>query len=245
MTNIAIFGATSAIAEYTTRALVDPGSRFFLVARDVGKLDALIADLKVRGAVHVSTASYDFSNLEGIGDIVDQAIADLGSINQSLVAFGTLSNQEAVEKNPIRIAQEIALNFTAPAILSQRLANHMVERGGLLAVITSVAGDRGRGSNYVYGSAKGGLGLFLQGLRHKLAVAGVEVLDIRPGFVDTPMTRDFPKGPLWAKPQAVGVIIARAMRERKGGKLYVPRFWELIMLVIRNVPTVFFHKTKL
>jgi NAD(P)-dependent dehydrogenase (short-subunit alcohol dehydrogenase family) len=152
----------------------------------------------------------------------------------------------AAQRYPAAIAQEIALNFSAPAVLSQLIANHMREKGeGVLAVITSVAGDRGRASNYVYGSSKGGLGLFLQGLRHRLYESGVEILDIRPGFVDTPMTRDFPKGPLWAKPEAVGAAIAKAMQARKGGRLYVPRFWALIMLIVRNVPAALIHRTKL
>jgi hypothetical protein len=122
----------------------------------------------------------------------------------------------------------------------------MAERGkGQLAVMTSVAGDRGRASNYIYGAAKGGLGIFLAGLRHRLVGQNVEVLDIRLGFVDTPMTKGFEKGPLWAKPDFVGRSIAQAMRARRGGKLYVPWYWRWIMIVICHIPTPFFHRTRL
>jgi len=246
MTNYAIFGATSAIAEATARALIAPDARFFLVGRQAEKLEKLAADLRVRGAAHVSTVIYDFSNHSQMIALVDHIAADLGSIDQSLIAFGTLPDQAHIEQNPAAIEEAIALNFISPAILTQIIANHMQAKcHGLLAVITSVAGDRGRGSNYVYGSAKGGLGIFLAGLRHKLSTSGIEVLDIRPGFVDTPMTRDFPKGPLWAKPEAVGASIAAAMKSRRGGRLYIPWFWAIIMLIIRIVPAAVLHKTKL
>jgi short-subunit dehydrogenase len=246
MTKYAVFGATSAIAEHTARSLVAPGDRFFLVARQSEKMERIAADLRVRGAAHVSTVTYDFSYLDGITQLVDQATSDLGAIDQALIAFGTLTDQANAEKSGDYSAKEITINFTSPALLAQSVANHMKANGkGLIAIITSVAGDRGRSSNYVYGSAKGGLQLFAQGLRHKLAASGIEVLDIRPGFVDTPMTRDFRKGPLWAKPSAVGASIAKAMRENKGGRLYVPFFWAFIMLIIRSVPTALFHKTKL
>jgi decaprenylphospho-beta-D-erythro-pentofuranosid-2-ulose 2-reductase len=246
MTTYAIFGATSAIAEYTARALVTTDAHFFLVARDDGKLEKIATDLRVRGAASINKVIYDFVNLDAIESLVDQTIKSLGTIDQALIAFGTLTDQADVTKNPAHMAKEIAVNFTAAAILSQHITNHMLrQKAGLLAVITSVAGDRGRGSNYVYGSAKGGLGLFLQGLRHKLSPCGVEVLDIRPGFVDTPMTRHYQKGPLWAKPEAVGMCIANAMRAGKGGRFYVPRFWAVIMFVIRIIPSSIFHKTKL
>jgi len=246
MTNYVIFGATSAIAESTMRALVTPHSRFFLVARSAEKLEKIAADLRVRGATYVGTAVYDFFNAENMDGLVAQASAGLGHIDQALIAFGSLIDQADAEKTPAHTAKEIALDFSTPAILSQLIANHMRDRhSGLLAVITSVAGDRGRGSNYFYGAAKGGLGIFLQGLRHKLSASGVEILDIRPGFVDTPMTRSFPKGSLWAKPETVGCSIAEAMRMRQGGRFYVPRFWALIMLMIRSLPTALIHKTKL
>jgi decaprenylphospho-beta-D-erythro-pentofuranosid-2-ulose 2-reductase len=246
MTSYAIFGASSAIADYTARALAAPGARFFLVGRDGAKLEKIAADLRVRGATQADIALYDFSDQNGLGELAAQAAASLGRVDQALIAFGTLPDQKAAEQNPALLAPEIAVNFAAPAILAQHIANHMQKNGGgLLAVITSVAGDRGRGSNYAYGSAKGGLGLFLQGLRHRLYGSGVEILDIRPGFVDTPMTRAFPKGPLWAQPRDVGAAIAKAMRARKGGKFYVPAFWSLIMLIVRNLPTFLFHRTRM
>jgi short-subunit dehydrogenase len=117
-------------------------------------------------------------------------------------------------------------------------------KGAVIAAIGSVAGDRGRQSNYVYGAAKGGLDILLEGLRHRLAPKGVAVVTIKPGFVDTPMTASFPKGPLWAKPEKVAVDIRRAIDKRRP-VTYTPGFWCLIMLVIKSVPRAIFYKTKL
>jgi decaprenylphospho-beta-D-erythro-pentofuranosid-2-ulose 2-reductase len=115
---------------------------------------------------------------------------------------------------------------------------------GTIAVISSVAGDRGRKSNYVYGSAKGGLTIFLQGLRNALSGSGVHVLTIKPGFVDTPMTNDFTKGLLWAKPEKVAKDIKRAI-DKKKNIIYTPWFWRWIMLIIRLIPESVFKKMNL
>jgi short-subunit dehydrogenase len=118
-------------------------------------------------------------------------------------------------------------------------------RRGAIGVIGSVAGDRGRQSNYVYGSAKGGLGIFVQGLRHRLWSIGINVVLIKPGFVDTPMTAAFPKGgPLWASPERVARDIHAALRSGRA-TLYTPWFWGWVMAIIRNVPDAIFRKTKL
>ena len=117
-------------------------------------------------------------------------------------------------------------------------------KDGTIAVISSVAGDRGRASNYVYGSAKACLNVYLQGLRHRLSGSGVNVLTVKPGFVDTPMTETFEKGPLWASPEQVAWDIRRAIARRRT-VIYTPWFWRWIMLIIRLVPTPVFHRTKL
>jgi short-subunit dehydrogenase len=163
-----------------------------------------------------------------------------------VLAWGTLTDQRRALEEPDHAAAEIATNFTAPCTLLLRLAPGFEGQGrGVLAVITSVAGERGRQSNFVYGAAKGGLQRFLEGLRHRLHPAGVTVLDIRPGFVATPMTRHLdPAGPLWAKPERVAADIARAV-ERRRAVLYTPGFWRWIMLIVRALPRPLFHRTKL
>lgn len=242
MTRIAIFGATSAIAEQTARHLTTPDSEFLLVGRSAAKLDAIAADLRVRGAKSVRSIAHDFASSDGI----EPLLAPLETPDYALIAFGSLPEQARSQTDIAYAESQLALNFTVPAMLAQQLARRMAaRRTGMLAVITSVAGDRGRGSNYFYGAAKGGLSRFLQGLRHHYFSNNVAVLDIRPGFVDTPMTASFPKGPLWAKPEIVGAAIAKAMRDGKNGVLYTPIFWAAIMGIIRLVPAHIFHKTSL
>jgi decaprenylphospho-beta-D-erythro-pentofuranosid-2-ulose 2-reductase len=247
LTNIAIFGATSAIAEQTAYALAAPGTRFFLAARNSDKMQKVAAELKLRGAAVVAQAEYDFARGDGLTNLAETAAEDLGDIDIALIAYGTLSNQSRAETDPAYATGEITLNYLSPALLAQAIAGRMAQRGhGFLAVISSVAGDRGRGRNYIYGSAKGGLGLFLQGLAHRLHGTGVQVLDIRPGLVVSPMTQAIAKNtPLWAKPDVVGAAIAARLQARKAGRMYVPGFWRLIMLIARNIPTPIFHKTRL
>jgi short-subunit dehydrogenase len=125
------------------------------------------------------------------------------------------------------------------------LANYFETRGkGNITVITSVAGDRGRQSNYIYGAAKGGLSIFLQGLRNRLAPKGVSVTTIKPGFIDTPMTAHIKKGPLFASPETVGKRIHQAMLKGES-VVYTPFFWRFIMLIIQHIPEFIFKKMKL
>jgi short-subunit dehydrogenase len=129
--------------------------------------------------------------------------------------------------------------------LATVLANRFeAQRSGSIAVISSVAGDRGRQSNYVYGAAKGAVTLLLQGLRNRLSKSGVQVLTIKPGFVDTPMTAEFKKGALWAKPDDIAHGIVSAI-DRRRDVVYLPGFWRLIMLIIRHIPEPIFKRMSL
>lgn len=162
-----------------------------------------------------------------------------------MIAYGTLSDQKACENNVEMTLQELNINALSVIALLTRLAPYFEAQGeGCIAVISSVAGDRGRQSNYVYGTAKGALSIFLQGLRNRLHKSGVQVLTIKPGFVDTPMTAEFPKGPLWASPEKVALDIEKAI-ENKCNVLYTPSFWFLIMAIIRNVPESIFKRLSL
>jgi short-subunit dehydrogenase len=144
------------------------------------------------------------------------------------------------------MVREININFLSAASLATHVANVMeMQRSGSLGVIGSVAGDRGRQSNYVYGSAKAGLGAFVEGLRHRMTRHGVNVTLVKPGFVDTPMTAGLAKGgPLWVSPEKVAKDIYNAM-ERGTPVLYTPWFWRWIMVVIRSVPDAIFRRTRL
>jgi NAD(P)-dependent dehydrogenase (short-subunit alcohol dehydrogenase family) len=171
-------------------------------------------------------------------------VAILGAPDIALLAWGTLTDQARAEAEPAYAARELATNFTGPAILLLGLVERMPS-GGVIACITSVAGDRGRQSNFVYGSAKGGLQRFLEGLRHRLHGRGVTMLDIRPGFVATRMTAHLPQeGPLWATPERVARDIVHAARRRQA-VLYTPWFWRWIMLALRSTPRILLHRTRL
>jgi decaprenylphospho-beta-D-erythro-pentofuranosid-2-ulose 2-reductase len=233
---IVIFGATSAIAQAVARRFAARGARLHLIGRDSAKLAAVQADLAARGAPAVTSAVADLDDVLFHRELIDEAERALGGIDAALIAQGTLSDQAACEKDFERSAAEWRTNFIAPSSLAAELANRMEARGaGTIAVIGSVAGDRGRKTNYIYGTAKAALATFLQGLRGRLHGKGVAVVTVKPGFVDTPMTASFRKGLLWATPDQVAKGIVRAM-ERGTPEVYLPWFWWPIMFILRHVP---------
>ncbi len=245
MQKILIIGATSAIAEATARLWAARGDSLFLVGRKADRLEAIADDLRVRGAPLVECLAMDACDTEKHEVMLDAVLAALGGLDVALIAHGSLPDQKACEASVEITLREIDTNGLSVIALATRLANVFEAQGrGSLAVIGSVAGDRGRQSNYVYGAAKGMVSLFLQGLRNRLSKKGVQVLTIKPGFVDTPMTADFPKGALWAKPDAIARGIVRAI-ERKRDEVYLPGFWRLIMAVIRHIPERVFKNLSL
>ena len=242
---VVIFGATSAIAQAVARRLAARGARLHLVARDAAKLDAVRADLIARGAPAVTVGVADLDILEGHRGLVDEAERALSAIDAAIIAQGTLPAQAECEQDFALAAAALRTNFLAPASLAAHLANRFVARGaGTLVAIGSVAGDRGRASNYVYGTAKGALATFLQGLRARLHSRNVRVVTVKPGFVDTPMTAGFKKGALWATPEAVARGIVKAM-DRGTPEVYLPWFWGPIMFVIRHLPERIFVRLKI
>lgn len=245
MQKILIIGATSAIAEAVARRYAARGAALFLVARNTARLSVIGADLTVRGAGQVSQYALDVNDLVGHAEMIKQAWATLGRPDVVLVAHGTLPDQAACEASVEVFLSEFSTNGSATMALLGPIANRLAEAGtGTLAVITSVAGDRGRQSNYAYGAAKAATSAFLSGLRQRLHMRGVAVVDIRPGFVDTPMTAHLRKGPLWATPDQVAKRIVGGIG-RATPVLYAPGFWRLIMLVIRLLPQAVFNRTAL
>lgn len=245
MRRVLIVGAASAIATAAARILAARGDALFLVGRNAEVLEALAMDLKVRGAAQVGTQVLDANDLAGHEPMLDRAQALLGGLDTVLIAYGTLSDQQACEASAELTVRELTNNaVSVAALLTPLAARFEAQRNGAIAVISSVAGDRGRQSNYVYGSAKALVSAFTSGLRQRLAKAGVAVITIKPGFVDTPMTAAFSKGALWAKPHQVGAGIVRAL-DRHSNVVYLPGFWRLIMLVIRSIPERVFVRLKL
>lgn len=242
MQKILIVGATSAIAEQAARLYAARGDSLFLTGRNAARLEAVAADLKLRGAAAVDTAVLDIDDLGAHPRVLAQAWKS-GAVDVVLVAPGTLPDQAACEASVALTVKEFNTNGLSVIALLTLVAQRM-QPGGAIAVISSVAGDRGRQSNYVYGSAKAALSVFLSGLRQRLTKSGVAVVTIKPGFVDTPITRDFKKGALWASPQAVGRGIVRAV-DRRRDVVYLPWFWWGIMFIIKHVPEAIFKRAKL
>ncbi|AKU89941.1 SDR family oxidoreductase [Vulgatibacter incomptus] len=245
MRRIVIFGATSAIAQETARLFASKGARLFLVGRNAERLEAVASDLRVRGASQVEHEVFDLDHIDGHGGLIDRAEERLGGLDTALVAHGTLPDQAACASDFTVAEAALRTNFVSAASLLTHLANRFeARRYGAIAVISSVAGDRGRQSNYVYGSAKAALTAFASGMRNRLHAAGVSLVTVKPGFVDTPMTAHVPKGPLFVGPAVVGKGIYRAIM-RGRGEVYLPRFWWAIMAIIRSIPEAIFVRLKL
>jgi NADP-dependent 3-hydroxy acid dehydrogenase YdfG len=241
--NLLIIGATSAIAEATARRWAVPGCRMHLVARSQPKLEVVAADLRSRGAA-VQTAILDVNDFAAHQAIIDAAFAALERIDVVLLAHGDLPDQRQCEARLDATLQALNTNAVSTVSLLTLIANRLQAQGsGVIAVIGSVAGDRGRKSNYVYGSCKALVATFTEGLAGRLQPFGIGVITIKPGFVDTPMTAHIAKkGALWAQPAAIAALIDRRVAAGASGSFYAPRFWALIMLVIRLLPAPILYR---
>jgi len=241
---IIILGALSAMAEAAARRWAEAGARLLLAGRDAGKLEDVAADLRTRGA-EAETWTGDLVTVDAraaLAEMVDR----LDGVDIVLVAYGVLGEQTLAEHDPAEAERILATNFTSAGAWCLAAADLLEKQDhGTLLVIGSVAGDRGRQSNYVYGAAKGGLGILVQGIAHRLTKGRARAVLIKPGLVDTPMTTAFAKGPLWAKPDAIAAAIVKAGDGGGGPIVYAPGFWRLVMLIIRSVPSFIFHKTSL
>lgn len=244
---VVILGALSAIAMATARIYAAEGAALMLVARNADRLRSLADDLRTRGAKQVEIAVMD---LETTASETARYMADwkakLGGVDHVHVIYGYLGEQGKAIADPAELARITSSNYSTAVQWCEAAANIMrAQKRGSVVAISSVAGDRGRQSNYAYGAAKGGLALYVQGLAHSLAPTGARAVAVKPGFVDTPMTDGMKKGgALWASPDKIGRIIPRAAD--KGGPIqYAPGLWRMIMLVIRTVPSFVFHKTRL
>ena len=242
MKKILIIGATSAIAGHCARIWAAKGDALHLVARNDQRVQTIAADLKVRGASKVTTYCTDLNDMEKHDDLLDKADSSLGSVDIVLVAHGTLSNQKACELSVEETLAEMRTNALSTVSLLTLIANRLeTKRSGTICIISSVAGDRGRASNYVYGSAKAMVTSFTSGLRQRLHKSNVAVVTIKPGYVDTPMTSEFKKGFLWANPNAVARSILKAIDSQKT-EVYVPGFWWALMMLIKIIPNKIFKK---
>jgi len=246
MKKVLILGATSAMAEHAARRWAGDRCSFFLVGRKTQKLESIAEDLKVRGAETVGIHTADLAVNSAHAEVLIAAAAFFSKVPDiALIAYGVLGDQEAEQSDPELVEANLRTNFLSPAHLAGRLAEQMADAGqGTVAVISSVAGDRGRQSNYVYGSAKAGLNTYLSGLRNRMHKQNVRIVTIKPGFVDTPMTAHLKKGPLFASAEKAGSLIYKHTN-RGTAVAYVPWFWCFIMLIIRHIPEPAFKRMSL
>ena len=240
---VLILGAASGMARAIARSFAAEGHAIQLAARNVGRLEDDSADLVTRYGVEVTLHEFDALDLDSHADFV-AGLPELPRIAVS--AVGAKGTQEENAASPAVGAMVMRANFEGPASILAHLANAMEARGsGTLVGISSVAGDRGRASNYVYGSAKAGFTAFLSGLRNRLAKKGVHVVTVLPGFVATAMTEgmDLPAR-LTAEPEEVGAAVVKAVKTQRN-VIYVRPIWRIVMAVIRAIPEPIFKKTEI
>lgn len=242
---IVIFGASSAIAIETARCFAKEGASFLLVGRRENALKDIAADLQTRGASECHFVVQDLADPRLHSKMFKEIDSIFPDYNVVFVAHGILGDQEECQKSYKKTYELLRVNLLGVISILTEVANRFEkQKSGQIGVITSVAGDRGRKSNYVYGTSKAALTVFLQGLRHRLAESNVQVLDVKPGFVDTPMTESMDKGPLFSSAQKVGCGIYSAFQKRKE-VVYLPFFWRGIMMIICSIPEKMFKRTNI
>lgn len=245
MKKILIIGATSGIAVACARLLGEKGYQLFPVARNKDRLEVVLDDLTARGHSISGSGILDVAKLEEQESAIARFWNEQNGFDVVLIAHGVLGDQARAEQDVLHAMEIVHTNYSATISLLTILSRLFEkQQSGTIAVITSVAGDRGRGSNYVYGSTKAGVSAFLSGLRQRLYAAGVNVLDAKPGITDTAMTAGMKKGPLMSSPESVASSIVNAIESRKP-MVYAPWFWYWIMLIIRMIPERLFVHVKI
>jgi decaprenylphospho-beta-D-erythro-pentofuranosid-2-ulose 2-reductase len=240
-----ILGATSAIARATAQQLAARGHALTLAGRDLAELQRDAADLQLRYGVAVFVTQFDAEAFDNHGVFLTQVVAQGGGLEGVVLAFGYLGEQSRAAADFSETLAILQRNYVGAVSILNRCAEYLAAQGhGNIIAISSVAGDRGRQSNYIYGSAKGGLSVYLQGLRNALFHRGVHVMTVKPGFVDTAMTYGMPGLFLVASPPSVAQKILLAL-DKKRNEIYVPWFWRWIMLIIRHVPEPIFKRLKM
>ena len=241
---VLVIGATSAIAKATARLYADRNAELFIIGRNEERLQELMCDLQIRSTSPVGRRVLDVTKQKEHEDAIEQAYDFLEHIDVALICHGSLPDQEACESDYEMAEKEITINGLSVISLLTLLARKLKDqRHGILAVITSVAGDRGRQPNFVYGAAKSMVSTYLQGLRGKLHPFNVHIVDIRPGLVDSPMTAHLKKGLLWTAPELVATKIVNSI-DSKRHTVYVPSYWRIIMAVLRSIPELLFKRIK-
>lgn len=236
-----ILGASSAMARAFARRMSEQNADVFLAGRDMDDLARMAADCHLRGAPHAEALKFDARKPAGFAEITEKMSVQDGALNVA-VFVGSMPDQADIDKDPSLVDATIIDSFTGPARFLQGFVPLMEERGcGTVVGLASVAGDRGRIGNYVYGAAKAGFATYLSGLRNRLTRAGGHVVTVKPGFTDTAMTWGIEGMFLVASPGDIARSIQKAVAKKKN-TIYTPFFWRYIMLIIKNIPEALFKK---
>lgn len=243
---ILVLGGTSAIAAAYCRLRAKESAHFVLVARDGVRLAAVACDLATAGAAGVETVVSDLADMDDAEARLLGLFAAAGPPDTVLLAYGRLGEQARAEDDADETRRILDTNLTSACLWLQLAARHLPrDRQRWIVALGSVAGDRGRRSNYVYGAAKAGLAAFAEGLGHRLHGTGIRVLTVKPGLTITPMTAHLDRsGPLWSTPETVAACIVRAMR-RGRAVAYAPGWWWFVMAVVRVLPRPILRRTRL
>ncbi len=242
---VAFVGATRGMGRALARGLAERGDALFLLGRDPGEMDLSARDLESRGAAGpVSHAPLDLARPEGFAEALAAADHALARMDALVVTGGAFASQDDLAQDPARLAALLHANFTGTALLCQQAAERLAAAGGgLVCAFSSVAGDRARRSNYLYGASKAGLSAFLDGLDLAYRERGVPVLCVKPGFVRTAMTAGMPVPPFAGEPDAVARDVIAAMDARRH-VVYAPSVWRWIMLIIRALPRAVLRRVR-
>ena len=233
---ILILGGTSPIAKALALRFAGAGAHLYIAARDEAEATRVANDIQVRSGVPTLTGNFDATDFASHAALIERASKELGGLDGVVLCFGTLGNEDKAQVEADEAISTIHQNFTGAVSLLTIAARHLESQGtGFLVVIGSVAGDRGRKRNYVYGSAKGALHLFLQGLRARLSKTKVHVMTVILGTVDTRMTWGREGAPLTVPPDRAAELIFEAWRKKRD-VVYVPWFWRPIMSIVRAIP---------
>ena len=243
---VLILGANAGIGRALAVEFASHQYNLIVAGRDFEELRILASDLILRHQVHIRPERVDVLKFDALESTLKACLVSASdALEGAVICAGYMGDPELARKDLSEVRRILDTNFTGTLLALEILANHFEQkRKGFLCAISSVAGDRGRQSNYLYGAAKGGLTTYLQGLRNRLFHAGVHVITVKPGFVDTRMVFGKPKLPLVASPQAVARDIYRAIEVRKN-EVYVPWFWRYIMLMVRSIPEGVFKKLRM
>ena len=242
LSKILVFGATSAIVKEILKLYANENLSFFLTARDNEKLKSISDELLSMGAEQVEIDEFDALNPESIDKTIDKCLSIFPDIDGVLIAHGILPDQKECETNYEAVKEAFEVNFLSAVKITTIMANYFEKRGrGFIGAISSIAGERGRQKNYIYGSTKGALTTYLSGLRQRMNNKGVKVLTIIPGVIDTPMTSKFPDRFFYTTPQKIAKKIKKAI-EKDRDVIYCPNYWKYIMLLIRIIPERIFKQ---